>query len=245
VPLLLAAGAPSTRGTRTVASWRLALPFIADKSNRNPYFALIASKIRSEVILQYLKESDLMPEQIACLKYPAGLDIGSETPKEIALSILTEIIQRRHQSPASSGQRIAQDNVAISNPRPRPKRACNYQWRKMLHWKHMIQSVARWSKLLAHISPASTPERLVTSARQAASAPSIKNRRTTFKPNLLAHDRSGDHFVLNEDMVFYGIAAEVLFLKYPSFATPMRLRRTFRVTRHSPRTNYIEEKLCR
>lgn len=64
-----------------------------------PYVALIASKTRSEAILQYLNESNLTHEQIARLKYPAGLDLGSVTPEEIALSILAEIIQRRRQSP--------------------------------------------------------------------------------------------------------------------------------------------------
>lgn len=58
-----------------------------------PYVALIASKKRSEAILQYLHESDLTHEQIHRLKYPAGLDLGAVTPEEIALSILAEILQ--------------------------------------------------------------------------------------------------------------------------------------------------------
>jgi len=62
-----------------------------------PYVALIASKKRANAILQYLNEASLTQEQIARLKYPAGLDFGAVTPEEIALSILTEIIQRRRQ----------------------------------------------------------------------------------------------------------------------------------------------------
>jgi len=63
------------------------------------YVALIASTTRSTAILQYLRESDLTDEQIARLKYPAGLDFGAVTPEEIALSILAEIVQKRRQSP--------------------------------------------------------------------------------------------------------------------------------------------------
>jgi len=72
-----------------------------------PYVALIASKKRASAILQYLNESNLTQDQIARLKYPAGLDFGAVTPEEIALSILAEIIQRRRNSPIlrpSSGQ---------------------------------------------------------------------------------------------------------------------------------------------
>jgi xanthine dehydrogenase accessory factor len=69
-----------------------------------PYVALIASKKRAGAILQYLNETNLTQEQIARLKYPAGLDFGAVTPEEIALSILAEIIQRRRQPSASNSQ---------------------------------------------------------------------------------------------------------------------------------------------
>jgi xanthine dehydrogenase accessory factor len=75
---------------------------VAALQSEAPYVALIASKKRSGAILQYLNESNLKPEQIARLKYPAGLDFGAVTPEEIALSILAEIIQQRHQSPITN-----------------------------------------------------------------------------------------------------------------------------------------------
>ncbi len=61
------------------------------------YIALVASKKRSAAIMAYLHEAGLSEEQLARIKYPAGLDIGAVTPDEIALSILAEIVQlRRH-----------------------------------------------------------------------------------------------------------------------------------------------------
>jgi xanthine dehydrogenase accessory factor len=71
---------------------------VAALQSQAPYVALIASMKRSQAILQYLNESNLTEEQIARLKYPAGLDFGSVTPEEIALSILAEIVQKRRQS---------------------------------------------------------------------------------------------------------------------------------------------------
>ncbi|HEX9838634.1 MAG TPA: XdhC family protein [Anaerolineales bacterium] len=72
---------------------------VAALQSQAQYVALIASKTRSKAILQYLNESNLTQEQIARLKYPAGLDLGAVTPEEIALSILAEIIQRSRQAP--------------------------------------------------------------------------------------------------------------------------------------------------
>jgi xanthine dehydrogenase accessory factor len=83
---------------------------VAALQSEAPYVALIASKKRSAAILQYLNESNLTQEQIARLKYPAGLDFGASTPEEIALSILAEIIQRRRQA-----KEVVQEKSLISN----------------------------------------------------------------------------------------------------------------------------------
>jgi len=84
---------------------------VAALQSEAPYVALIASKKRSTAILQYLNGSDLTQEQIARLKYPAGLDFGAATPEEIALSILAEIIQSRRQA-----KEVVQEKSPISNP---------------------------------------------------------------------------------------------------------------------------------
>jgi xanthine dehydrogenase accessory factor len=78
---------------------------VAALKSQAPYVALIASKKRAGAILEYLNEANLTKEQIARLKYPAGLDFGAVTPEEIALSILAEIIQRRRRSPTLDSSR--------------------------------------------------------------------------------------------------------------------------------------------
>ncbi len=86
------------------------------------YVALVASKKRSAAVMEYLREAGLSEEQLARIKYPAGLDIGAVTPEEIALSILAEIVQlRRHhelaiaqvQSPSTNGRSLAEVAEAI------------------------------------------------------------------------------------------------------------------------------------
>ncbi len=67
------------------------------------YVALVASKRRTQALLQYLRDSNLPEERLASLKAPAGLDLGAITPEEIAVSILAEIIQRMRR-PGSSNQ---------------------------------------------------------------------------------------------------------------------------------------------
>jgi len=59
------------------------------------YVALVASRKRAESVIAYLRDAGLSDARLARLKYPAGLDIGAQTPEEIALSILAEIIQQR------------------------------------------------------------------------------------------------------------------------------------------------------
>jgi len=61
------------------------------------YVGLVASPTRAAVVRQWLAEEAEVPaDRLAALRAPAGLDIGAETPAEIALSILAELIQVRH-----------------------------------------------------------------------------------------------------------------------------------------------------
>lgn len=57
-----------------------------------PYVGLVASRKRGEAVLASL---DLDEAQRASVHTPAGLDIGARTPREVALSILAEIISLR------------------------------------------------------------------------------------------------------------------------------------------------------
>ena len=57
-----------------------------------PYVALVASEVRGQAVRESL---DLTDEQRARLQTPAGLEIGAETPEEIALAILAEIVSLR------------------------------------------------------------------------------------------------------------------------------------------------------
>ena len=93
---------------------------VAALQSEAPYVALIASKKRATAILQYLNEANLTQEQIARLKYPAGLDFGAVTPEEIALSILAEIIQRRRHSEAPNSLAATTPGSALELPMAQP-----------------------------------------------------------------------------------------------------------------------------
>jgi len=60
------------------------------------YVGLVASPTRAAVVRKWLaEEAEVPPERLAALRAPAGLDIGAETPAEVALSILAELVQVR------------------------------------------------------------------------------------------------------------------------------------------------------
>jgi molybdenum cofactor cytidylyltransferase len=56
------------------------------------YIALIANKKRAQEIRRSLELKGAPPEKLAKVHAPAGLSIGAETPEEIALSIMAEIV---------------------------------------------------------------------------------------------------------------------------------------------------------
>lgn len=59
------------------------------------YVGLVASPKRAEAVRDYLREQGIPDDRLAALRAPAGLDMGAETPEEIALSILAEIVTVR------------------------------------------------------------------------------------------------------------------------------------------------------
>ncbi|RME45994.1 MAG: hypothetical protein D6796_09600, partial [Caldilineae bacterium] len=59
------------------------------------YIGMIGSKRRVRAVFELLqRERDISPRQLARVHAPIGLDIGAETPAEIAVSIIAEIINR-------------------------------------------------------------------------------------------------------------------------------------------------------
>ncbi len=59
---------------------------------------------RWEVCAQQLHERGISSEQLAAIYSPVGLDLNAETPREIAVSILAEIIMVRKRGTGESKQ---------------------------------------------------------------------------------------------------------------------------------------------
>lgn len=58
------------------------------------YVGLVASPRRGKAVVDYLARKGVPAQALRQIKYPAGLDLGAETPEEVALSILGEIVQK-------------------------------------------------------------------------------------------------------------------------------------------------------
>src|SRR5215469_1942248 len=59
------------------------------------YVALLANKKRAQELAESLRVQGMLPEKLAGIRAPAGLEIGAENPEEIALSIMAEIVAAR------------------------------------------------------------------------------------------------------------------------------------------------------
>lgn len=59
------------------------------------YIALIASRKRARLVLDYLSDEGYDKNALARVMAPAGIDLGARTPEEIALSVISEIVMTR------------------------------------------------------------------------------------------------------------------------------------------------------
>jgi xanthine dehydrogenase accessory factor len=72
------------------------------------YVGMIGSKRKVHAAFSYLKTKGITQEQLDRVHSPIGLPIGAETPEEIAVSIMAEIIQVR---------------VRLNETKPKPQKA--------------------------------------------------------------------------------------------------------------------------
>ncbi len=79
------------------------------------YIALIASRKRSRLVLDYLRQKKFSDSVIGRVMAPCGLDIGARSPAEIALSVISEIVLVRRQA---SGVRM-RDTLHREVPSPK------------------------------------------------------------------------------------------------------------------------------
>lgn len=79
---------------------------------RPRYLGLVASRKKAQALFEYARESGAGDEDIAAFKCPAGMELGSETMAEIALSIAAEIVRvRRTDSAEPVSVRVAKDPI--------------------------------------------------------------------------------------------------------------------------------------
>ncbi len=82
----------STQGKRDEAGLKAALKIAS------PYTALVASAKKAKKLLERAAEMNMPQQVIDKVRYPAGLDIGANTPEEIAVALLAQLIQLKNTS---------------------------------------------------------------------------------------------------------------------------------------------------
>ena len=73
------------------------------------YIGLIGSRRRVSQAFHLLLKEGFTQQQLARVNAPVGLDIGAETPEEIAVSIMAEIVQRRRLGVSKSAEPMKVD----------------------------------------------------------------------------------------------------------------------------------------
>lgn len=72
------------------------------------YLGVIGSRRRWEITAQQMREKGIPEEKIARVSSPMGLELNAETPEEIAVSMMAEVILRRR---GGTGERMAQPSA--------------------------------------------------------------------------------------------------------------------------------------
>jgi len=84
---------------------------------RPAYLGVVASRKRFAVLRETLSARGIASQALDTITSPAGLDLGGRLPEEVALSILAEIVQRKHAAaPARATGELAIVAPATTEP---------------------------------------------------------------------------------------------------------------------------------
>lgn len=84
---------------------------------RPKYLGLVASRKKSEALFEYVRAKGATDQDIGAIKCPAGIEIGSETLPEIALSVAAEITRiRRSSAEQPDPQQESQTEATTTDP---------------------------------------------------------------------------------------------------------------------------------
>jgi xanthine dehydrogenase accessory factor len=84
-----------------VATWGWDEPALAQVLAADPppaYVGLVASPTKARAIFEQLAQRGLPQARLDLVRAPIGLDLGAETPEEIALAIVAEILAVRRKA---------------------------------------------------------------------------------------------------------------------------------------------------
>ncbi len=81
-----------------------AVPILLETAT--PYIGVIGSRRRWATTVKELKALGITDEQLQRVRSPIGLHLGAETPAEIAVSIMAEIIMLRNRGEIGSGKHL-------------------------------------------------------------------------------------------------------------------------------------------
>jgi xanthine dehydrogenase accessory factor len=77
------------------------------------YVGLVANRKRGEQVIRSLERKRIHPQDLARVRVPAGLEIGADTPEEIALSIMAEIVRERRKRTENRDSASKTDNLKV------------------------------------------------------------------------------------------------------------------------------------
>jgi xanthine dehydrogenase accessory factor len=99
------------------------LRLVLDEDREPAYIGVVASRRKAKVLLARLAQEGVARERLEEIRTPIGLDIGAETPEEIAVSILGEVMAVRSGRAAGflSEETCVPENVTVRRV-PRPAR---------------------------------------------------------------------------------------------------------------------------